>query len=413
MTNSPGNYGVPTLISWNLTRQCNLRCPHCYLDATPTPEESELSPEEALRVIDQIVELSPGAMVVFSGGEPLLRPDLPQLIRHASGKGLMPVLGTNGTLLDGPMIEALVACGLMGAGISLDSPTPDYHDSFRGMKGAWQGTVNAMEGCRRLGLPYQVQTSLSRENLPYLEDMVKLSNQTGAAAFNLFFLVCTGRGESLTDITPQEYEQALNALATLQGDFPAMMLRARCAPHFTRLLAERGISEAELPVGCLAGSGYLRLTPNGEVTPCPYLPLPVGNLRHQGLAQIWTDSPVLKELRAEQWRGRCGICSFATRCRGCRARAFALSGDYLGEDPWCTYQPPEGKRDHRPARIPWQEEAWQRMQRAPGFIRERVIAHIEAYARERGYPEVTVQVMEEVRGKSPHGRMLPFRHPQH
>lgn len=409
MTNGSGNPGGPFLISWNLTRQCNLRCSHCYLDATPLPDEAELSSTEALRVIDQIAELSPGAMVVFSGGEPLLRPDLPLLVRHASGWGLMPVLGTNGTLLDDGAIGELAACGLAGAGISLDSPTAEYHDSFRGMPGAWRGAVAAMEGCRRRGLPFQVQTSLSRENLPYLGDMARLAQGLRAAAFNLFFLVCTGRGESLTDITPQEYQQALNVLATLQEDYPEMKLRARCAPHFTRLLAERGTAEAELPVGCLAGTNYLRLTPHGEVSPCPYLPLPVGDLRHQDLAQIWTDSPVLKELRAGKWRGRCGLCFFSARCRGCRARAFAFSGDYLGEDPWCPCQP-AGKGTH-PAPLPWQEEAHQRMQRAPGFIRERVMANIEAYAREQGYTEVTVQVLDEVRGKHPHSRMFPFHRP--
>ncbi|MEK7778126.1 MAG: radical SAM protein, partial [Chloroflexota bacterium] len=253
------NHFSPSLISWNLTQQCNLRCPHCYLDATSLPDEAELSSAEALGVIDQIAELSPGAMVIFSGGEPLLRSDLPYLVRHASGRGLMPVLGTNGTLLDRGAIGELVACGLAGAGISLDSPAAEYHDSFRGMPGAWRGAVTAMEGCRRMGIPFQVQTSLSRENLPHLGDMARLAHGLGAAAFNLFFLVCTGRGKRLTDITPQEYEQAMNALATLQEDFPEMKLRPRCAPHFTRLLAERGTSDDELPVGCLAVTRYLRL----------------------------------------------------------------------------------------------------------------------------------------------------------
>ncbi|MBI4215883.1 MAG: radical SAM protein [Chloroflexi bacterium] len=286
-----------------MTRQCNLHCPHCYLDATSRLDEAELSSTEAVGVIDQIAELSPGAMVVFSGGEPLLRPDLPRLVNHASTRGLMSVLGTNGTLLDELAIRELLACGLAGTGISLDSATPDYHDAFRGAKGAWQKALAAMEACQRAGVPFQVQMSLTRGNLPQLEAMVELSSRLGAVAFNLFFLVCTGRGERLSDITPQEYDQALLALAQLQGWFPEIRLRARCAPQFTRLLAERNTSEAALPMGCLAGSSYLRLTPEGEVTPCPYLPLVVGDLRWQNLADLWKSSRVLIELRRDEWRG--------------------------------------------------------------------------------------------------------------
>ncbi|MBI2857348.1 MAG: SPASM domain-containing protein, partial [Chloroflexi bacterium] len=214
-------------------------------------------------------------------------------------------------------------------------------------------------------------------------------------------LVCTGRGESLTDISAEEYEQALATLSRLQRDFPLIKLRARCAPHFTRLLAEGGTPEAELPVGCMAGAGYLRLTPEGEVTPCPYLPIVVGDLRRDGLSQVWNESPVLAELRAARWRGRCGACRLSARCRGCRARAYAATGDYLGEDPWCTHQPQESDLARPLPAIPWQPEAQRRMERAPGFIRERVMAYIEALAREQGCAEVTVALLDEARQKLP------------
>lgn len=398
---------TPHLISWNVTYRCNLRCPHCYLDAGTEKQADDLSTAEALVIVDQIAALAPGAMLIFSGGEPLLRPDLASLVRRASRQGLMAMLGTNGTLLDEAALLSLTSAGLAGAGISLDGADPAYHDAFRGKAGAWQEAVRAMQLLRQHRLPFQVQATLTRANSQQLHPMIDLSQEMGASAFSLFFLVCTGRGESLCDITPQEYEAALQCLARLQSEYPAMKVRARCAPHFTRILAEQASSEAELPVGCLAGSYYLRITPEGQVTPCPYLPMVLGDLRHQELSQIWKTSPVLAELRAEPLGGRCGACAFSQRCRGCRARAYALSQDYLAEDPWCTYQP-TGKTEI-PQTIPWQEAAHQRMQRAPAFIRARVMAHIEAYARHRGYPEITVEVLEETKANLP-SHKLPFSH---
>ncbi|MBI2862122.1 MAG: radical SAM protein [Chloroflexi bacterium] len=403
MSLTDGLHG-PSIISWNLTRQCNLRCPHCYIDAVPAPEEKELSEEEALRVVEQLAGFSPGAMVVFSGGEPLLRRDLSGLVKHAADRGLMPVLGTNGTLLDETTIRELAACGLAGIGISLDSPDPLYHDVFRGKKGAWRKTMEAIQSCRHLRVPFQIHASLARENLAYLHDLVEFSFQLGAVAFNVFFLVCTGRGERLTDITPEEYDRALVTLAHLQGDYPAFKLRARCAPHFSRIIAEQGNPTAEMPAGCMAGNTYLRLSPEGKVTPCPYLPIVAGDLREQEFSRIWEHSTMLKELRRGKWHGRCGACSFSTRCRGCRARAYALSGDYLGEDPWCTYQPANGSGAYSSHPVHWQNEARLRIERVPGFIRERVIAYVEAYAGERGYPEVTIAVLEAAKNRHPASR---------
>ncbi|MBI4319738.1 MAG: radical SAM protein [Chloroflexi bacterium] len=406
MESPPG----PSLVSWNLTRQCNLRCPHCYIDASATPVEEELSEEDALGVVDQLAGLSPGAMVVFSGGEPLLRRDLPDLVRRAASRRLVPVLGTNGTLLEDRTLAELATCGLAGIGISLDSPDPAYHDAFRGNKGAWQKAVRAVEACRDLGLPCQIQTTLARDNLAYVRDVVELSARLGAMAFNLFFLVCTGRGESLTDVTPHEYEQALATLADLQKRFTGLRVRARCAPHFTRIMAEAGNPGGELPVGCMAGNDYLRLSPEGKVTPCPFLPIVVGDLCQQELAQVWRDSAVLRDLREGKWRGRCGACTFSRSCRGCRARAYGVSGSYLEEDPWCTHQPVNGSGAYPSSGPRWQDDARDRIERVPGFIRQRVMAYVETYARKQGYTEVTIQILEEVKSKRPMARsILPFR----
>lgn len=405
----------PYLISWNVTQRCNLRCPHCYIDATPAAAPGELDTTEALRVIDDIAALAPGAMLIFSGGEPLLRPDLLLLLRQAADRGLMALVGTNGTLLTEALVVELGRVGVRGMGISLDSDEPEFHDAFRGVDGAWERATRAMVLCRRLGLPFQVQASVSQGNLNRIAAIASLSHQLGATVFNLFFLVCTGRGESLSDLTPQQYEQALTTLAQLQGQYPDMKVRARCAPYFVRTVAEQGLGPGEWPFGCLAGSRYCRITPWGEVTPCPYLPLVAGDLRQQGLREIWETSPLLQALRSEGWGGKCGVCPYATQCRGCRARAYAATGDYLAEDPWCSFQPRARVTPAPPSppRVPWSEEARRRMERAPAFIRDRVAQGVEAFARERGYQEITPEVLEEARakllsGKHPH---LPWHRP--
>lgn len=404
----------PYLISWNVTQRCNLRCPHCYIDATQAAAPGELDTAEALRVIDDIAALAPGAMLIFSGGEPLLRPDLLLLLRQAADRGLMALVGSNGTLLTETLVVEMGKVGVRGMGISLDADEPGFHDTFRGVDGAWAKATQAMELCHRLGLPFQVQASVSQGNLNRIVAIASLSHQLGATVFNLFFLVCTGRGESLSDLTPQQYEQALTTLAQLQGQYPDMKVRARCAPYYVRIVAEQGLAPGEWPAGCLAGSRYLRLTPEGKVTPCPYLPLVVGDLRQQGLREIWETSPVLLALRSAQWGGKCGTCALAAQCRGCRARAYALTGDYLAEDPYCLSLPrAQLTGPAANAEVPWSQEARQRMERAPAFIRERVAQGVEAFARQRGYQEITPEVLAEARakllsGKHPH---LPWHRP--
>ncbi|MFQ5592817.1 MAG: radical SAM protein [Anaerolineae bacterium] len=399
---------APRLVSWNVTRRCNLRCAHCYLDADARESgRGELTTAEGRRFIDQLAGLCTGAMLVFSGGEPLLRPDLPDLIAHAAGRGLLPVLGTNGVLLTDEQVRRLADSGLAGVGLSLDSLHPDRHDAFRGMPGAWRRTVEAVDACRRHRLAVQVQATVTRANYAEIPDLIAFAAAQGADAFNLFFLVCTGRGQQMADITPAQYETTLSSLVEAQRKYRGrMLIRARCAPHFRRLAHARSAELAASAAGCMAGTGYCRVTPEGDVTPCPYLPLAAGNLRGESLLDIWETAPVFQQLRRPALQDRCGACEYALMCGGCRARAFAASGDLMAEDPWCDYQPEPVELAPRasPAAVSngeleWTREARVRLARAPAALRPMVEKGVEAYARSQGLVVITPAVMAELREK--------------
>jgi putative heme d1 biosynthesis radical SAM protein NirJ2 len=329
------------LISWNTTNQCNLYCAHCYRDAGARAQE-ELSTAEAKDLIAGAARAG-FRLFIFSGGEPLLRPDLPELVAFAAGQGLRVVLGTNGTLLTPALARELLRAGVAAAGISLDSCGSEAHDRLRGMQGAWRLAVNGMEACREAGLPFQVHTTVFDWNRGELGALTEMAVALGAKAHHLFFPVPTGRAAGLADggLKPQDYEPTL---ATVLDRVPScpIELKPTCAPQFMRLARERQLT---LPYrrGCLAGTSYCLVDPRGNVQPCAYLDLRLGNVRDVPLDRLWAENNVLARLRAQEYRGACGTCRYRRVCGGCRARAYAYHGDYLGEDPWCTYA--RGKGD--------------------------------------------------------------------
>lgn len=401
----------PHLVSWNLTRRCNLRCVHCYLDASArASDQDELTTAEGRDFIDQLANFCPGAMLVFTGGEPLLRSDLNELIAYAAQNGLLPVLGTNGLLLTAERVQNLTESGLAAVGISLDSVDPQQHDDFRGMQGAWRKTVSGIEACQQQGLAVQIHTTATRANHKKIDQLIAFAADHNAVAFHLFFLVCTGRGQQMTDITPAEYSVALSALVAAQGEYQGQMLiRARCAPHFRRLAYSRNTELAASSAGCMAGTSYCRISPVGEITPCPYLPLSVGNLRNDSLADIWETAPIFNQLRQPILTGRCGVCEFGALCGGCRARAYSVNDDIMAEDPWCDYQ--HGEVENIPlAPIPsleWTPEARTRLERVPSALRPMVEKGVESYARSQDLMIITPGLMAEMRAKS--ARMGSFR----
>lgn len=404
----------PYLISWNVTRRCNLNCTHCYIDANmrAVASKNELTTSEGFRLLDEIAELCPGVMLILTGGEPLLRPDIFDLARYGVEKNLIIVLGTNGYLVTETVVKKLVEIGVYGLGISLDSMNPESHDRFRGKEGSWQRALEAMEACRTWKLDFQVQTSVTSDNVSEISALLELSREKGARAFNLFFLVCTGRGQKITDISPAQYEDVLSFVVKLGGHYKGMIVRARCAPYISRITCQK---EERLPifqeyVGCIAGTKYCRITPEGEVTPCPYLPVVAGHLREGTFGEIWCQSEVLNQLRRGDLKGKCGMCDYKTVCGGCRARAFATTSDYLAEDSWCPYEPvapgyksppsqsgTPGSFDDSSEKMAWSEEAIMRFEKAPLFVREMVMDKIEKYAAQRGYERITLEVLEEVK----------------
>jgi radical SAM protein with 4Fe4S-binding SPASM domain len=401
----------PFLIAWNLTKRCNLRCEHCYLSAGERDAGSidELKTEECYKTIDEMVRVNPASILVLTGGEPLLRKDLALIARYASQKGMMVVVGTNGTLLTDEKVLELKANGVMGVSISVDSLNAENHNTFRKLPGALEGALRGIEACNRNGLQFQVHTTASSMNYQEIPKIMDYAYANGAKVYNLFFLVCTGRGEEMSDITPSQYETVLEYLVDIQKKYSGMLVRSRCAPHFKRIAYEKN---PESPVtkaqgyeggGCLAGTHYCRITPEGDVTPCPFMPVSVGNLREKGFDQIWEHSPLFDDLRSPVLKGKCGECEYSELCGGCRARPFASHGDYLDEDLWCLYTPKGGVRimpqppPVHDLNMIWDERSQTRLNRLPFFLQKMIKGRVELFVRTKGRNLVTLEDMEELR----------------
>ncbi len=325
----------PSLLSWNITRQCNLTCSHCYRDARDTPDPGELTTEQGLRLIDEIAAVG-FRVLILSGGEPLMRADLYDFISAARARGVRPVLGTNGTLIDTQAARRLREAGLARAGVSLDSTDPDYHNRLRGSPTAWQDAMAGMRVCKEAGLPFQVNTTVTQQNQDQLLQITDLASEIGAVGHHVFFLVPTGRGRQMADdmVEAERCERLIEALLERQqqGDIE---IKPTCAPQFVRIAERLGVP-IRFRMGCLAGRTYCVIIPNGEVQPCPYLPMSVGNVREQSFSDIWSEAKLFKSLREDPLQGACGRCRWSKRCFGCRARAYwASGGNYLAEDPWC------------------------------------------------------------------------------
>jgi radical SAM protein with 4Fe4S-binding SPASM domain len=389
------------LLAVNLTRRCNLACAHCYIDAGTRKHggKDELTTTEVKDLLDQVASRSTETMVVLTGGEPLLRRDLEELVVHGRDKWLSMVVGTNGVLLSEKRVKSLKAAGTMGLGISLDSLDPNRHDQFRGCPGSWEKTLSGMEACRRHELPFQVHFSVTNDNAGEISSMIQFTRDVGARVLNVFFLICTGRGESISDITPERYEQVLQELVVAQEQSTDLIIRARCAPHFKRVAYQRDpaspLTQAEGydGGGCPAGIHYCRVTPEGGITACPYLPEEEGSIRTQPFWDIWDQSLVFARLRKPNLGGKCGECEFRVLCGGCRARPRALGGDLMDADPWCVYEP-NGAAVIQPlaaqqSAMDWLPEAEQRLNRVPPFLRKMVRKRAEDHVREKGQTVVT------------------------
>src|SRR5262245_55274269 len=464
--NGAEGFARPYVISWNLTYRCNLACEHCYLDAGPRPllgtenfaDRSELGTEECFKVIDEIAAFAPECLTILTGGEPLLRRDILEIVRRAAERGLWVVVGTNGVRVSENVAQRLAEAGARGLSLSLDALDPDRHDHFRKVRGAWRNTVEGAEILNRTGLPFIVQTTAGSHNLGELEAIADFTHDRLAAkVWNLYFLVPTGRGQFVSDMTPAQYDDVLASLYRIQRKYDRRMLvNAKCAPHYIKTVLENVRLRSEntqraaarqgepegtsvdspsdtaswpgsSPIrtysggagGCPAGTHYMGIRPNGDVTPCPYLPLFAGNVREQKLTELWQSSELFVTIR-ERTRlgGRCGACELAASCGGCRARAFGMTGDVMAEDPRCTHTPGTFALPATPAMeygeltattLAWDPAARERIQQIPAFVRGAVTKRVEAYCRERRLGRVTEEVLGEIRAKMPTPKLFAGR----
>ncbi len=356
---------VPLVVSWNVTLKCNLKCAHCYINATDTEMPDELSTDAAKMLIHQITEVS-RPLLILSGGEPLLRDDIYDIIRYGADRGLRMGMGSNGILIDDEVAQKLKDAGMWTVAISLDSSVPEKHDKFRGVEGCWEHAVNAIKALKKAGIEVQVNCTVTHQNYDEIDDIMELAESLGVENFHLFFLVPTGRGTDIEDITPEMYEGMIkNTLAKTMKH--KLNVKPSCAPQFMRVAKEQGVDMSRWVRGCMAGLYYCRIYPSGEVTPCPYMPVSLGNIRDKSFKDIWFNSPVFEDLRDfNRLKGKCGACEHREVCGGCRARAYGvtteqmdfcgalhepteLRGDYLADDPWCNYQPKgsSSKEEHQ------------------------------------------------------------------
>lgn len=340
------------LVFWETTNACNLRCAHCRASAVEDRGSEELSLEQAESLLSDIASFC-RPVIVLSGGEPLVREDIFDIARCGTRLGLRMVLATNGTLLDGNKARMLIESGIQRVSVSLDGADSDTHDSFRGLPGAFDAAIRGMAHCKAVGLPVQINTTVARHNLQQLPAILDLAVSLGACALHLFLLVPTGCGKHIAElemISPQEYEDVLNWLYDA-ASASHISLKATCAPHYFRVMRQRAKAEGvgittethgmeAMTKGCLAGSAVCFVSYRGDVYPCGYLPITAGNVLETPLNLIWRESTLFAELRDPSLlKGKCGRCEYVRVCGGCRARAYAETGDFLEAEPYCVYQP--------------------------------------------------------------------------
>ncbi|MFC2066070.1 radical SAM protein [Chloroflexota bacterium] len=344
------------LVAWEITQSCNLFCAHCRGATAPASYSGELTTNECFRLIDQILEVG-RPIIILTGGEPLVRPDVLQIAEYAVSKGLRVVMGTNGTLITEEMACKLREVPVSRLGISLDFPIARLQDEFRGQTGAFDAAMDGIANARKAGIEIQINSTITMLNVDYLEDLVALALKIGAVAFHPFMLVPTGRGKGLesVELPPEKYEETLHWIYDKQielGD--RMFFKPTDVPHYIRVMKQRQQKDQRndsklahvhnaantITRGCLAGTGFCFISSQGKVKGCGYLDVEAGNIREESFNQIWANSPLFSKLRdLSNLKGKCGVCEYKKICGGCRARAYEATGDCLEAEPYCIHQP--------------------------------------------------------------------------
>lgn len=349
---------VPRWIAWESTGRCNLNCVHCRCDASMESGAGDMTTAEAKAMLKDIASYAK-PVFVLSGGEPLLREDIFELANYGTGLGLRMCMATNGTLINDDVCLKMKESGIRMVSLSLDGSTAEIHDDFRHQKGAFTGVLRGAEFLRKHGIRFLINSSFTKRNQDDIANVYKLAKSLGAEAWYMFMIVPTGRGEAIMNelISADDYEEILDwhfHQEQRENELPEeerLLMRPTCAPHYYRLTLQRQKQGEEFQTrtlsfstggskGCIAGQVIALITQNGDVQPCSYFPRSAGNVKEKSFKEIWEDSELLLTLRDfTKYKGRCGECEYLNVCGGCRARADAIYGDYLAEEPFCNYIP--------------------------------------------------------------------------
>ncbi|HEX3748344.1 MAG TPA: TIGR04053 family radical SAM/SPASM domain-containing protein [Bryobacteraceae bacterium] len=355
---------APFLVIWELTQACDLACVHCRACAIESRNPFELKTEEGFRLLEEVRSFG-DPLMVFTGGDPLKRPDLFQLLEKSVSLGLRTTVTPSATpLLTETAIERFKACGVARMAISLDGPDATSHDGFRRVEGSFDRTLLALNHAKRIGLQTQINTTVTRHNVHRLAEIARVVEQSGAKLWSVFFLVATGRASVSQDLTPEEYEEVFGFLYDLSKTVP-FDIKTTEAQHYRRYVAQRKKAEGgnasgprpaapdviQRQAGINDGKGFVFVSHTGEIFPSGFLPLSAGNVRRDSLASVYRTSPLFQTLRdADNLHGKCGECEYRNLCGGSRSRSYALTGDFLAEEARCVYQPaPTSGKRRRPA----------------------------------------------------------------
>ena len=349
----------PRIIAFEVTNRCRFNCLHCRANAVTAGADDELTTGQCKKILGSVAKFCKGTrpIIILTGGEPMERPDIYDLIRHGKKLRMRMVMATCGYMIDDGSIAELKKAGVLALSFSIDGSSAETHDRFRGTVGAFDAAVRAAEVARRAGMRFQINTTISKINIDEIAGIVELARRLGAYCFNAFILVPTGRGREIADeiLTPTQYEVLLNELLNLKLE-SKIEVRVTCGPGFARVWREareepggqrRGIIERESsiggePNGCMGGRGFGFISWRGDVQTCGFLDISAGNLVESGFdfGKIWRESKFLNDIRdVAAYKGKCGVCEYVSVCGGCRARAYATSGDYLAADPICKFVP--------------------------------------------------------------------------
>jgi heme b synthase len=342
---------APRIIAWEITRSCNLSCAHCRAAAEFGHYPGELTLDEIKATIDDICSIT-NPILILTGGEPLMRPDIFDIIDYAHDAGAMPVIGTNGTFIDDELAARIKEHGIPRVSVSLDFPDARRQDKFRGEVGAFDAAVRGIKALQNAGVGIQINSTITKQNMDLLDELHDTAVDLGAEAFHIFMLVPTGRGEGMVDVamTSEESEHALTWAYEKQKYSP-MYFKPTDSPQYYRIIRQKAKEEGTnvtpetygmdaLTRGCLGGITFVFISHVGDLQPCGYFNMQCGNVKERPFSEIWTNSKVFNDLRDySKLEGKCGACEYKGVCGGCRARALEATGDYMAEEPVCAYVP--------------------------------------------------------------------------